>query len=829
MITINVNGLTLCHKGSGGVTHNTLPDVCKTPPFAIPVPFENEAYSSDLIKGTSSVFADGGNMIANFGSCFAKSVFDEPGSMGGVNSGTYRAEADWISHSFDVFFEGKPACRLTDKMFMNHRNTVNMAGLVQESLPEIDMESSVTENNTSGNSDDDDKENTPAMPCIVILVHGVNDVGEAYQNQDEGICAGLNTRLGRGDLHPHDWIPQKFKISDMDGSAGDDNSAVLKQTCAGVINRSPIIPFHWGYRPVAHAIWQKDQERYYEEAKKLKDESYKANLPYDTYLEDSPARKNEHNGENTDNLNNWVDEAKAKNGGTFANATTNIPDMFGPGAAGKILEAVGRLNSRGGPLGGGDWSHPIYQNPHRIYQAYAARRLADLIIDIRRNPGTEKDTINIVAHSQGTIITMLANMWANAEGVVPADCVILNHSPYALENRWLENALPGNQQTAAGRQNTLAHFCALMAKNPQYKMGNIPHTRDYTQKLNESGCLSDTAYQSLWNDPRYSRNNFGMVYNYFCPNDQVVSMAPIQGFGWRGVPDNIKSQLGNNLWQRVFCRGVSVGDKTGFHFEMPARRSDDSENTGFSYRDITINAPLLPEPFIFKLMGEGNKYEAKLSGNDPAIAKAAMKAERFISETVKTPYTRNFFYLTNEQNLNRVQCDEVGRLHGWDVVNGKAFGNRDSLQNLVVKRRMSDKELEDAVKGNSPFSQHSSIVCNDKAPALSMAYDLAIGQCKSFEQQDFWKRLLLKADWRRQNSPDESTMDYFQKGQLPDNFKIFMNKPELDHGIPLGELGVDNDYGPRKGVVPGDKRSIGNKAKIILQWDMPAPLDLQGK
>lgn len=31
MLTINVNGLTLCHKGSGGVTHNTLPDVCKTP------------------------------------------------------------------------------------------------------------------------------------------------------------------------------------------------------------------------------------------------------------------------------------------------------------------------------------------------------------------------------------------------------------------------------------------------------------------------------------------------------------------------------------------------------------------------------------------------------------------------------------------------------------------------------------------------------------------------------------------------------------------------------------------------------------------------------
>lgn len=139
-LTINVNGLTLCHKGSGGVVHNTLPDVCKTPALGLPIPYENEAYSTDLTNGTSSVFADGGNMIANYGSQFARSVFDEPGSIGGIISGTNRAEADWISHSFDVFFEKKPACRLTDKMFMNHHNTVCLAGLIQKFLDEGDIE-----------------------------------------------------------------------------------------------------------------------------------------------------------------------------------------------------------------------------------------------------------------------------------------------------------------------------------------------------------------------------------------------------------------------------------------------------------------------------------------------------------------------------------------------------------------------------------------------------------------------------------------------------------------------------------------------------------------
>lgn len=133
-LTININELTLCHRGSGGVTHNTLPDVCKTPDKGIPKPFDNEAYSKDLANGTTTVFADGGNMIGNFGSIFAKSTLDGGGLLCGIKSSTVLAEADFITHSFDVFFESKAACRLTDKMWMNHRNTVNMSGLLQASL-----------------------------------------------------------------------------------------------------------------------------------------------------------------------------------------------------------------------------------------------------------------------------------------------------------------------------------------------------------------------------------------------------------------------------------------------------------------------------------------------------------------------------------------------------------------------------------------------------------------------------------------------------------------------------------------------------------------------
>lgn len=133
-LTVNINGLTLCHKGSRGISRSTLPDVCKTPPGGTPVPYSNVALSKHLAQGTYSVFADGGNMIAHNQSHFAISTMDEPGSLGGVVSGVNRSRAEWISHSFDVFFERKPACRLTDKMFMNKKNTVNLAGLLQEAL-----------------------------------------------------------------------------------------------------------------------------------------------------------------------------------------------------------------------------------------------------------------------------------------------------------------------------------------------------------------------------------------------------------------------------------------------------------------------------------------------------------------------------------------------------------------------------------------------------------------------------------------------------------------------------------------------------------------------
>jgi Domain of unknown function (DUF4150) len=133
-LTININGLTLAHKGSTGTAAATLPDACKTPSPGgpVPLPYPNIAMSADLAKGTTTIKVDGGNMAANKGSEISRSSGDEAGTAGGVTSSTFIKEATWMLYSFDVMLEGKNACRLTDKQFMNHQNTVCLGGWMQK-------------------------------------------------------------------------------------------------------------------------------------------------------------------------------------------------------------------------------------------------------------------------------------------------------------------------------------------------------------------------------------------------------------------------------------------------------------------------------------------------------------------------------------------------------------------------------------------------------------------------------------------------------------------------------------------------------------------------
>ena len=117
----NITGFA--HKGSGGMSM-VFPDVCKTPappaPF-VPIPYPNIGKASDTSQGTTKVEADG-QMVMVKGAKYMMSAGDEAGSIGGVISGVFKQECEFMMYSFDVKFEGKNVCRLADPLFHNKKN-----------------------------------------------------------------------------------------------------------------------------------------------------------------------------------------------------------------------------------------------------------------------------------------------------------------------------------------------------------------------------------------------------------------------------------------------------------------------------------------------------------------------------------------------------------------------------------------------------------------------------------------------------------------------------------------------------------------------------------
>ena len=135
---IIVNGLGLTYKGTIGLSTATIPDVCKTPSPGgpVPIPYPNIATQSTLRSGTTTVKAKG-QMIAVKGSQYGSSNGDEAGTAGGVKSGVNMKATDWITYSFDVKFDGKNACRHTDKLFHNNQNAANLAGGIDPAAPAV--------------------------------------------------------------------------------------------------------------------------------------------------------------------------------------------------------------------------------------------------------------------------------------------------------------------------------------------------------------------------------------------------------------------------------------------------------------------------------------------------------------------------------------------------------------------------------------------------------------------------------------------------------------------------------------------------------------------
>jgi hypothetical protein len=109
------NGRSIVHKDDGDMQIAAVPDVCKTPSPAgpVPIPYPNMAQNSDLADGTKKVKIQGA-MVAHKSANISKSSGDEPGTVGGVVSNVNRGKMMFALYSMDVKVEGKNAVRFAD-------------------------------------------------------------------------------------------------------------------------------------------------------------------------------------------------------------------------------------------------------------------------------------------------------------------------------------------------------------------------------------------------------------------------------------------------------------------------------------------------------------------------------------------------------------------------------------------------------------------------------------------------------------------------------------------------------------------------------------------
>lgn len=343
----------------------------------------------------------------------------------------------------------------------------------------------------SGRTRDTVVNRRPKLPGSVIVVHGVNDVGTSYEDVEQGLCAGLARRLCAA------YVPAAYRIpkqADRDKLLADPDDIFFKR---GATDKtfSPVIPFYWGYA--------------------------------------EPFNKTKViNGQITDRYGNRLDLDYTKGGGPFGNATNSLPDMWNRGVSWRY-----NISS--------DATRPLFSTPARMYMILAARRLAALIAMIRDYDADE--TVTVIGHSQGCLVTLLAQAFLKEEGCRPADTLILTHPPYSLEEtprivtKGAESFRNGEDPAMHGRYDALDGWQNVHAR--LQTLVNTVHavTGQNVKPLDMKAFLTpgSPGYGTVgatW-DPSKERDNRRKVYLYFCPLDMTVALDNMQGIGWQGVPD----------------------------------------------------------------------------------------------------------------------------------------------------------------------------------------------------------------------------------------------------------------------------------------------------
>ncbi|QJQ00412.1 T6SS effector phospholipase Tle3 domain-containing protein [Herbaspirillum rubrisubalbicans] len=382
------------------------------------------------------------------------------------------------------------------------------------------------------------------LPGIVIFIHGVNDPGAVYSFVEEGLCQGLNERLDRGDLKAGSYGAQYKEIKakknpetlDQDKLSDPDTYLYQRKEIAGA-TKSVFIPFYWGYRA------RNDEIARFDSTGKSNTDEVQGGV-------DDGQGFQTIRGQYQDIHGNRLDKHFGKAGGFFANATNNIPDMYGAGFDDDWITRRVTKNTLGGP------SLYAANAPKRQYFILAATRLAHLITTIRSvKPSAladahgmqpQNETITVMGHSQGTILTLLAQAILREKGQRCVDCVIMVDSPYSLYETSdcnqtghaklktlidIVNEVTSHPHDTPTLADLLIEHCNNGRTGPKWrkKEGQKEHQQE-GQRLDKSGKKWITFDE---------RDNRGKVYLYFCPEDTVVGLRSVRGIGTFGVPNEV--------------------------------------------------------------------------------------------------------------------------------------------------------------------------------------------------------------------------------------------------------------------------------------------------
>lgn len=636
------------------------------------------------------------------------------------------------------------------------------------------------------------------LPCTIIVVHGVNDVGTGFCEVEEGLCAGLQDRLHRFFKSATYTLPSQGDKK----KTWDDPDAVFFKRKVVPDTDSPVIPFYWGYRELQ------------DEIKTL-------------------------NGQKTDRYGTRLDKDLSKGGGPFGNATSTLPDMWNRGIYAPIDPVRDALR-------------PIVTGPGRMYMVLAAQRLAALITMIRKYE--PKDTVNLVAHSQGCLLSLLAQAFLLEKGERTADTLILTHPPYSLDEemgllmkgmayfRGGKDApmepyydLIDGRQTLHARLRTLVNIVTGVAKSKA--------TEPQFGQINETDCGGMVHAQWI---PADDRDNRGKVYLYFCPEDMTVALDNMRGIGWQGVPDYIRgtqfqqrpapgfglakggvltyrsmatnvtlkplNDLGPSFRQRVFTaklRRDPSSKKVGLvmvgqplhDFALRIKGEDDHAHVAASVRDTRESLPIAHWPIDRTQSHEEQRYgirtingealripcQADLSGNqvdadkipptsvmsklkpadrgpcdeidpiDAAIALTGVGGLNVVPE-VLPPAGVHAGSIGESGVLSRDDCQRIETAYN----EAKHPGSTDPNQkfSILAANRLDDGKVVAYVRESpnaarlrwqqelSAKSFHSSIFASRKNHRHVTAYDVAIGSGTAASDPKFYAYLCAVADWR---------------------------------------------------------------------------------